>query len=68
MLVSYRSGDMWSPKAEQTEALRVELCYFIDRIVNNKRPLNDGMAGLSVVNMPEAAKKVHQRAGKAVLL
>src|SRR2546425_2967569 len=30
LLVSYRSGDMWAPKVEQTEALRSELAYFLD--------------------------------------
>ena len=25
LLVSYRSGDMWSPQIEQTEALKLEL-------------------------------------------
>src|SRR5713101_7851378 len=30
LLVSYRSGDMWAPRVEQTEALNVELAYFID--------------------------------------
>src|SRR5216684_1236980 len=30
LLVSYRSGDMWAPRVEQTEALKVELGYFID--------------------------------------
>ena len=25
LLVSYRSGDVWAPKCEQTEALKVEL-------------------------------------------
>src|SRR2546430_3197916 len=32
LLVSYRSGDMWAPKIEQTEALAVEAKYFIDCI------------------------------------
>src|SRR5438477_1674364 len=32
LLVSYRSGDMWAPQIEQTEALRVELSYFADCI------------------------------------
>ena len=32
LLVSYRSGDMWAPKIEQTEALKVELQYFVDCI------------------------------------
>src|SRR5712664_2616573 len=30
LLVSYRSGDMWAPKVEQTEALKTELAYFVD--------------------------------------
>ena len=32
LLVSYRSGDVWAPKVEQTEALKVELDYFVDCI------------------------------------
>ena len=31
LLVSYRSGDVWAPKVEQTEALKVELAYFLAR-------------------------------------
>src|SRR5204863_560953 len=40
LLVSYRSGDVWSPKVDQTEALSVELGYFVDCIRNNRRPKN----------------------------
>src|SRR5271169_7039296 len=29
LLVSYRSGDMWAPRVEQTEALTLELGYFL---------------------------------------
>ena len=36
LLVSYRSGDVWAPKVEQTEALKVELEYFIDCIANDR--------------------------------
>jgi predicted dehydrogenase len=68
LLVSYRSGDMWSPKVEQTEALRVELSYFIDCIVNSRRPLNDGIAGLRVVGMLEAAEKSLKERGGAISL
>ncbi len=42
LLVSYRSGDVWAPKCEQTEALKVELDYFVDCIVNDRTPINDG--------------------------
>src|SRR2546426_6078605 len=30
LLVSYRSGDMWAPRVDQAEALKVELAYFIE--------------------------------------
>jgi predicted dehydrogenase len=54
LLVSYRSGDMWAPKVDQGEALRIETEYFIDCILNDQRPFNDGEAGLRVVRMLEA--------------
>jgi hypothetical protein len=49
LLVSYRSGDMWSPKVEQSEALKLESAHFVDCILNNKVPISDGAAGLRVV-------------------
>src|SRR5437773_5702098 len=45
LLVSYRSGDVWSPKVEQTEALKVELAHFADCIRNGRNADNDGDAG-----------------------
>jgi predicted dehydrogenase len=66
LLVSYRSGDMWSPKVEQTEALRAEAKYFIDCISNDERPFNDGVAGLRVVRMLEAADKSLKDRGKPI--
>ena len=36
LLVSYRSGDMWSPKVEQTEALKAETTYFVDCVVEER--------------------------------
>src|SRR6476620_2839103 len=68
LLVSYRSGDVWAPKVEQTEALTVELGYFIDCIVNNQRPFNDGMAGLRVVRLLEAADQSRKNRGGIVTL
>jgi predicted dehydrogenase len=66
LLVSYRSGDMWSPKIEATEALRNELNYFVECVDTGKRPFNDGRAGLRVVKMLEAAELSLQRRGEAV--
>jgi predicted dehydrogenase len=68
MLVSYRSGDMWAPKVEQTEALKAELEYFIDCILNDRTPLNDGPAGLRVVKMLEAAEQSLKERGKTIRL
>jgi predicted dehydrogenase len=66
LLVSYRSGDMWAPKVEATEALKAELKYFVDCIEKNERPFNDGTAGLRVVRMLEAAEESLQRKGDVV--
>ena len=68
LLVSYRSGDMWAPKIEQTEALKVELAYFIDCIEKNETPFNDGVAGLRVVKMLEAAGESLKLRGETVLV
>jgi predicted dehydrogenase len=66
LLVSYRSGDMWAPKIEQTEALSGEAKYFADCIEKNQTPFNDGVAGLRVVKLLEAADKSLKERGKAI--
>lgn len=53
--VQYRSGDMFSPHLDTTEALRVEGQHFIDCVARRTRPLTDGEAGLRVVELLEAA-------------
>jgi predicted dehydrogenase len=68
LLVSYRSGDVYAPKIEQTEALRVELEYFIDCILNDLTPFNDGAAGLRVVKILEAVDQSLQGRGRAISL
>src|SRR5271154_756924 len=68
MLVSYRAGDMWAPKVEQVEALKMEASYFVDCILNNKTPFNDGHAGLRIVRMLEAADESLKQKGKIIQL
>ncbi len=68
LLVSYRSGDVWAPRVEQTEALKAELAYFLDCITTGKTPFNDGEAGLRVVRMLEAADRSLADRGKVVPL
>ena len=57
LLVSYRSGDMWAPQVEQVEALQLELNHLLDCVEHGKTPINDGLSGLRVVKMLEAAEK-----------
>jgi predicted dehydrogenase len=68
LLVSYRSGDVWAPRVQQTEALKLELGYFVDCIVNGRTPDNDGAAGLRVVRLLEAAEESLNLRGKAIVL
>lgn len=68
LLVSYRSGDMWAPKVEQVEALRKEAEYFIDCVTGGKKPMNDGVAGLRVVQLLEAANTSLKKRGELVQL
>lgn len=57
LLVSYRSGDMWAPQIETVEALSLEIAHFNHSILHDRTPINDGMAGLRVVKILEAASK-----------
>lgn len=68
LLVSYRSGDMWAPKVEQAEALACEARYFINCINKNEAPFNDGVAGLRVVKLLEAADRSLAEMGTVVHL
>ena len=68
LLVNYRSGDMWAPQIEQVEALKHELAYFVDCISGNQTPFNDGVAGLRVVKLLEAANQSVRKRGALVYL
>lgn len=68
LLVSYRSGDVWAPKVERTEALALELQYFVDCVMNGRTPLNDCRAGLRVVSLLEAAEESLRQRGRLVPL
>jgi len=67
LLVSYRTGDIWAPKVDATEALKSELGYFMDCILKNETPMNDGCAGLRVVRLLEAADESLKNRGKIVV-
>jgi len=64
--VNYRAGDMWAPRIPQTEALAHEAQHFVDCIATGKTPINDGRAGLRVVQMLEAIDESMSHKGKMV--
>ncbi|HBH60993.1 MAG TPA: oxidoreductase [Nitrospiraceae bacterium] len=68
LLVSYRSGDMWAPRVEQIEALRLECEYFVGCVKNDKTPVNDGCAGLRIVKLLEACDNSIKNNGNVVRL
>ncbi len=68
LLVSYRSGDMWAPRVEQTEALKLMVEKFIDCVSNGGRAINDGAAGLRVVKLLEASTRSLKNKGEMVYL
>ena len=68
LLVDYRSGDMWAPKVEQTEALKLIAERFVTYVENGDAIVNDGIAGLKNVKILEAASKSLMNKGEIVHL
>jgi predicted dehydrogenase len=66
MLIGYRTGDMWAPQLDTTEALRTEMLHFLQSIERNERPITDGVAGLRVVQILEAAMRSMAGRGRVV--
>ena len=66
--INYRLGDMWAPKLETTEALRLVAKEFVDCITTKRRPITDGINGLNVVKILEASEMSIKRRGKEVKL
>jgi predicted dehydrogenase len=53
--IGYRTGDMWAPKLDTTEALRTATLHFLECIETGRKPITGGCAGLRVVRLLEAA-------------
>jgi predicted dehydrogenase len=68
MRVGYRTGDMMAPKLDGTEALRLAGDHFIDCIINKKTPQTDGLLGLRVVELIEAATSSMRGRGETVYI
>jgi len=57
LLISYRSGDMFAPKIDQTEALSLVVKEFADSIQENRPALTDGKVGLRVLRVLDAVSR-----------
>ncbi len=57
ILVQYRMGDMYAPNLNQTEALSLMCGEFMQSIINDRKPLTDGIAGYNVVRILEASQR-----------
>ena len=55
MRVGYRTGDMWAPKLDMTEALQIAAEHFVKCVEKGKTPITDGRLGLRMVELIEAA-------------
>jgi predicted dehydrogenase len=66
--VGYRTGDMWAPRLDNVEALKIEAEHFVECIRNGSKPLSDGESGLRVVRILEAASASLAQHGQPVAL
>jgi len=66
MRVGYRTGDMWAPKLDATEALRSGAEHFIECLEHGKTPQTNGQLGLRVVALIEAATSSMRGRGETV--
>lgn len=67
-LVGYRSGDMFAPQLDVSEALKVEIKHFAECIRTGAEPITGGHAGLRVVRILESASLSMKQRGKLVNL
>jgi predicted dehydrogenase len=67
-MVGYRSGDMFAPQLDVSEALKVEIQHFVDCIESGREPITGGRAGLQIVRLLESASRSMKQRGRLVEL
>lgn len=68
ILVGYRTGDVWAPHVDRSEPLRRMVAHFAECVLEGKRPITDGEAGLRVVRILEAAQRSIKAQGGRITL
>jgi predicted dehydrogenase len=66
--IGYRAGDMWAPHLPAKEALETEVEHFIDCVRTGASPISNGITGLQVVRILEAASRSIRAQGNPVRL
>jgi predicted dehydrogenase len=57
VLISYRSGDVWSPNLASNEPLSRMTEHFVKCVKTGQQPISDGKVGLRVVRILDAAQR-----------
>ena len=68
LLIDYRTGDIYTPKLAQKEALFGMATDFIQAITSDSTPLSNWELGRDVVSLLEAAQESIRNKGKEVIL
>lgn len=68
MMINYRSGDMWAPRIDTTEALQVAAKAFLKWVQLDEKPLTDGLCGLRIVRSLEAIERSVRARGQLIEL
>jgi len=66
--LSYRMGDIVSPRLETYEPLQAEVTDFLESIIHGRRPAAAGEHGLRVVRVLEAAERSLSNSGHVEVL
>jgi predicted dehydrogenase len=66
--IGYRAGDMWAPHLPAKEALHTEAEHFVECITTGATPISNGVSGLRVVEILEAASRSIAAQGKPISL
>jgi predicted dehydrogenase len=66
--LTVRSGDILIPRISLQEPLKLECSHFVECIRERKRPLTDGIGGLRVVKVLDAAQRSLKNGGQPVAI
>jgi len=68
ILVSYRTGDVWSPHVPLIEPLQRVILDFVKSVKTGASPRSDGESGLRVVRVLESAQRSIKAQGGRIIL